>query len=54
MSITTETLPQLPESAMTVAQRRSARRKIIARNKHKRRVPLKAAFTVKATKGAKK
>jgi hypothetical protein len=35
---------------MTVAQRRSARRKILARNKHKRRVPIKEAFTAK-TKG---
>jgi hypothetical protein len=50
---TSDTLPQSPENAMSVGQRKAARRRIIARNKHKRRVPIKQAFEAKP-KGAKK
>ena len=39
---------------MSAAARKRAHKRLRRANKHRRRVPLKAAFTVKATKGAKK
>jgi hypothetical protein len=45
------TLPHSPENAMTQSQVKAVRRRLRGRKKAK---SVKAAFTVKATKGAKK